>query len=157
MPVTCGSVGDIIAVGLLIKDLVTALNESRGSQAEYKQLVDKLSLLQDVLARIDALCNTAGATTGRRSEVEDLHNDTLRIAQECRKCIESFSLTLKKYGKTLGSSAGRKKGEMIMTSMASLQWLGEKKDVVKFHAEIARQTTSLIMMLVATAWYDHKT
>jgi hypothetical protein len=44
-----------------------------------------------------------------------------------------------------------------MTSMASLQWLGEKKDVVKFHAEIARQTASLIMMLVTTAWYDHKT
>ena len=97
MPVTFGSVGDIIAVGILVKDLVAALNQSRGSQAEYKQLVDELDLLQDVLARIVYLCNTPQTgTASRRLEITALHDLTLKSAQDCRKCIEGFSTGLKK-------------------------------------------------------------
>jgi hypothetical protein len=104
MPVTCGSIGDIIAIGLLVKDLVTVLNQSRGSQAEYKQLVDELNLLHNVLTRIGNLCITT-TTVGRRLEVSALHNTALQVAHSCRKCIEGFTNTrLNKYVKTLGSS-----------------------------------------------------
>jgi hypothetical protein len=158
MPVTFGSIGDIIAVGILVKDLVAALNQSRGSQAEYKQLVDELDLLGDVLARIDHLCNIAGTTTGRTFEVSALHDATLQVAQNCRKCIEGFSVRLKRYGKTLGSSGVRTKSEAFKAVAANIRWqLGEKEEVVRFRAEIASQTASLNLVLVATTWYDLKT
>jgi hypothetical protein len=157
MPVTCGSIGDIIAVSLLVKDLITALNQSRGSQAEYKQLVDELNLLKDVLDRIDHLCNSTVATAGRKFEVAALHDATLKIAQNCRKCIEGFSIRLKRYGKTLGSSGSRTKSEAFKAVAASIRWqLGEKEEVVRFRAEIASQTASLNLALTATTWYDHK-
>ena len=159
MPVTFGSVGDIIAVGLLIKDLVTALNQSRGSQTEYKQLVDELNLLEDVLARIVHLCNTAGTTTaGRIFEDSALHHATIKTAQKCGTCIKGFNIRLKKYGKTLGSSGVGKKSEAFKAVMAQIRWqLGEKEEVVRFRAEIASQTASLNLALVALTWYGHET
>lgn len=156
MPITFGSVGDIISVGLLIKDLVVALNESRGSPAEYKQLVDDLNLLHDVLARIDHVRATTGTTAGRRFEVSALHDATLQITRSCRKCIEGFNIRLKKYGKTLGSSGARKKSEAFKNAVAEIRWqLGEKEDVVRFRAEIASQTASLNLVLVATTLYEY--
>jgi hypothetical protein len=156
MPVTCGSIGDIIAVSLLVKDLVTALNQSRGSQAEYNQLVDELNLLKDVLDRIVHLCNTAGTTVAVRTfEVSALHDATLKIAQNCRKCIEAFNVGLQKYDKTLGSSGARSKREGLRSAVAQLRWrFGEKEDLVRFRADIARQTASLNLALGATTWYE---
>jgi hypothetical protein len=153
MPVTFGSVGDIIAVGLLIKDLVAALNQSRGSQAEYKQLVAELNLLQDVLARIDNLCNTT-ATAGPRLQVSDLHNTALQIALNCRKCIEGFNIQLKRYDKTLGSSRARSKKEMCKAAVAMVRWqLSKKEEVVRFRAAITGQTALLDLVLSATTLY----
>jgi len=159
MPITFGSVGDIVSVGLLIKDLVVALNESRGSQAEYKQLVDELNLLRDVLGRIDHLCNTTSTWTAtRRFEVTALHDTTLLIAQNCRKFIEGFNVRLKKYDKTLGSSGARSKSEMLKATVAKIRWqTGEKEEVVRLHAEIASQTASLSLALGATTWYEQET
>jgi hypothetical protein len=154
MPVTCGSIGDIIAIGILVKDLVTALNQSRGSQAEYKQLVDELNLLHDVLTRIGNLCN-AITTAGRRLEVSALHNTALQVAHSCRKCIEGFTNTrLKKYVKTLGSSGAREKSEAFKAAVAKIRWqLGEKEEVARFRAEIAGQTTLLDLVLSAITLY----
>jgi hypothetical protein len=155
MPVTCGSVGDIIAVSLLIKDLVTALNQSRGSQAEYTQLVDELKLLKDVLDRIVHLCKTTGATTAVRTfEVSALHDATLQIAQHCGKYIEGFNIRLQRYGKTLGSSGARTKGEALKATVAKVRWqMVEKEDVVRFRTEIASQTASLNLALGTMTLY----
>ena len=154
MPVTCGSIGDIIAIGILVKNLVTALNQSRGSQAEYKQLVDELNLLHDVLTRIGNLCN-ATTTAGRRLEVSALHNTALQVAHSCRKCIEGFTNTrLKKYVKTLGSYGAREKSEAFKAAVAKIRWqLGEKEEVARFRAEIAGQTTLLDLVLSAITLY----
>lgn len=154
MPVTFGSVGDIIAVGLLVKDLVEALNQSRGSQAEYKQLVAELNLLQDVLARIDNLCNTT-TTAGPRPQVSVLHDTAKAIAQNCRKCIEGFNIKLERYDKTLGSSGARRKSEAFKAAMAKIRWqLGEKEGVVEFRAAVAGQTALLNLVLSAITLYE---
>jgi len=158
MPITFGSVGDIISVGLLIKDLVAALNQSRGSQTEYKQLVDELNLLRDVLARIDHLCTTAATTAGRKFETSALHNTAQQITQNCRKCIGAFNIRLQKYDKPLGGAGGHNKNEALKAAVAKIRWqLGEKEDVVRFRAEIASQTASLNLALGATTWYVHRT
>lgn len=55
MPITCGSVGDIISVSLLIKDLVKCLDESRGSSAEYQTVVRELWSLDRALLEVELL------------------------------------------------------------------------------------------------------
>ena len=55
MPITFGSVGDIISVCLLIKDLVDALNDCQGSAYDYQQLVREVRSLERVLLQVNQL------------------------------------------------------------------------------------------------------
>jgi len=150
MPVTFGSVGDIIAVALLVKDLVEALDRCRGSQAEYRQLIQELRLLEDVLRKVDHLCNTSG-TSGASFETVALHQTALKITDSCRNLIQAFSARLVKYDKALGDNTQRK--NVIKSAIAKIHWqVGEKEDVVRFRAEIAARTTSLSVLLGAKTW-----
>lgn len=42
MPITFGSVGDIISISLLVKDAMKALDVSRGSGGEYQGVIREL-------------------------------------------------------------------------------------------------------------------
>lgn len=151
MPVTFGSVGDIIAVALLVKDLVEALDQSRGSQVEYRQLVQELRLLEDVLRKVDHLCNTSG-TSGFNYETVALHRTALQITDSSRKLIQTFTAKLTKYEKTLGTTSTQK-SNAIQSAFAKVRWqVGEKEDVARFRAEIAGQATSLTILLSTTTW-----
>ena len=59
MPITFGSFGDIVSLGIIIKDLVECLNNSRGSSAEYQAVVRELSSLDDALSHVKSLCESS--------------------------------------------------------------------------------------------------
>jgi len=151
MPVTFGSVGDIIAVALLVKDLVEALDQCRGSQAEYRQLIQELRLLEDVLRKVDTLCNASG-TSGASLETVALHQTALKITDSCRTLILKFVARLAKYDEALGGDNAQKRNA-LKSAFAKIRWqVGEKEEVVRFRAEMAAQTTSLSVLLGATSW-----
>ncbi|MCJ1481229.1 hypothetical protein MMC06_001385 [Schaereria dolodes] len=77
MPVTTGSVGDIIRVCLLVKDLITALDSSRGSSAEYQELVRELWALDRVLLEVELLVRTCSDII----ELNALRETARRIAE----------------------------------------------------------------------------
>ncbi len=52
MPITFGSVGDIIAVGQLAWSLGKALNTSRGSAAEYRSLIRELGAFEQAVLQV---------------------------------------------------------------------------------------------------------
>ena len=63
MPVTFGAVGDIISVYTLVKDLITALSETRGSSAEYQTTIHELQNLESILGErksLATLCDYIG-------------------------------------------------------------------------------------------------
>ena len=60
--VTFGSVGDIISIYIIIKDLVKALDDSRGSLAEYQEVIRELSALDRVLLEVELLWITCERT-----------------------------------------------------------------------------------------------
>lgn len=47
--ITFGSVGDIISICLLAKEIIGAIDESRGSAKEYQELTDELRSLERAL------------------------------------------------------------------------------------------------------------
>jgi hypothetical protein len=150
MPITFGSVGDIISVALLIKDLVEALDASRGAQAEYRQLITDLKLLEAVLKRVHHLCNEQGSACST-SEAATLQSG-LQIIESCRHCIQAFAERLEKYDSGLGKQVQRK-SNVIKSAIAKIRWqVGEKEDVLRFRAEIGGQTASLNALLGATNW-----
>jgi hypothetical protein len=142
MSITFGSVGDILSVCLIVKDLVAALDNSRGSSAEYREVIRELWGLDRALLEVDLLSRTSESTI----ELNALFNTARKAADDCRKCISSFLKKIKKYGPSL---EGGSKNFLKDTAM-KIKWVSRKDDLVKFRAEVNAHSSS-INMLLATA------
>lgn len=95
MPITFGSVGDIISVCLLVKDLVDALDKARGSKAEYQSLTRELRILDRVLLEVHLLARTHGG--GNTPELEALCETARKAVDRCKDLVSNFLVKLKKY------------------------------------------------------------
>ena len=142
MPVTFGSVGDIISVSIVIKDLVKCLDESRGSSAEYQAVIRELWSLDHALLEVALLLPLCEQS----EELGDLCHSVNRCAEQCRKCVEDFRDTTKKYQRALQRGGSR---HLVRDTAAKIGWhVSMKPDLAKFRAEITAQTSSLNMLLV---------
>lgn len=144
MPITFGSVGDIISISLLVKDLVKCLDESRGSSAEYQAVIRELWSLDHALLEVDLLLRSCRQSV----ELSDLCKTANRCAEQCRKCMEDFREKTKRYQRGL---QGGVPGNRVRDTVAKIRWhVSEKDDLVKFRAEITAYCSSMNMLL-ATA------
>ena len=75
MSATFGSLGDIVSLCNLIKDLCKALDQSRGLSTEYRAIIAGLWTLDDVLVQAELLCERHESS----DELESLA--TLRFAK----------------------------------------------------------------------------
>lgn len=53
MEVTFGSVGDFLSVILIIREVITAFNDSRGSTRDFLELTQSLEILEAALKELD--------------------------------------------------------------------------------------------------------
>ncbi|KAJ4305461.1 hypothetical protein N0V90_000992 [Kalmusia sp. IMI 367209] len=146
MPISFGAVGDIISVCLLVKDLVDALDEARGSKAEYRSVVRELWILDRALLEIDLLARTHG--NGSTPELRGLCETAQRAATKCKSLVAEFLERIKKYKASFDD--GHKPG-MLRKTVMGVRWrVGEKEALERFRVEIAG-TSSSLQMLLATA------
>ncbi len=142
--ITFGSVGDIISVCLLVKDVVDALDQSRGSSAEYQALTRELGSLERALLQVDLLSRS----TSQSAEIVDICTTATQSVQHCKKSLEVFSKRISRYGHALGDSGPRK---LMHDVSMKVRWhIAEKEAIVKFRAEVAAHSNALNMLL-ATA------
>ena len=143
MPITFGSVGDIITVSLLIKDLVKCLDESRGSSAEYQAVIRELWSLDHALLEVELLLRSCKQSV----ELSGLSDTANRCEEQCRECIRDFRDKVKRYQGALGGGTG----SLLRETTAKVRWhVSMKDDLAKFRANITAQTSSLNILL-ATA------
>ena len=143
MPITFGSVGDIITISLLIKDLVKCLDESRGSSAEYQAVIRELWSLDHALLEVELLLQSCKQSV----ELSGLSETANRCVEQCRKCIRDFRDKVKRYQGALGGDTG----SLVRETTAKVRWhVSMKDDLAKFRANITAQTSSLNILL-ATA------
>jgi len=146
MPVTFGAVGDIISVYLLVANLAEALNEARGSKAEYRATICELWLLYRALMQVELLFKTYGA--GSIPELEAVCRIGQDAASRSKHIVGAFMTRIRKYQKTF--EGGQKPNAMKGMTM-KLRWrIKEKHPLEQFHAEIAGINSTLQSML-ATA------
>ena len=144
MAVTFGAVGDIISVSLLIKDLLVALDDSRGASCEYRAIVRELYTLDSAILHVERLSRTHDATP----ELHALYGTARATVTRCRECIEDFKQKLKKYR---GSMVAGGSGNPVKDIGRRLQWsMAEKDHIARFRAEVTGYSNS-IHMLIATA------
>lgn len=139
--VTFGSVGDIIAVCLLAKSIVEALDDSRGSSAEYQGLINELRSLECSLFEIESFTRSwADAST----EVS-LQQECSKLVNECRKTLEDFQAYLKKYDCSLSKDSH---ATIVKRTGMKIKWQLLTKDTVsRFRRELAVHSTALNIMM----------
>ena len=150
MPITFGSVGDIISLSLLIKDLVRTLDNSRGSSAEYQAVIRELWSLDHALLEVEALTRSCEQT----AQLNALNATANQCAEQCRKCITRFHEHVKKFGKSLQPGGS---GNLIRDTASKLRWPSSEKELAKFRAEINAHCFSINMLLTTTGVFVHLT
>jgi hypothetical protein len=143
-PPTFGSVGDIISVCLIVKDLVSALDQARGASAEYQAVIRDLWSLERALLEVEILARTYDRTP----ELNALTATARREVDQCRECIVSFFDKIKKHGKIFdaGDSGNRWK-----SVASSIKWqLFDKDDLSKFRTLVNGHAPVINMILITS-------
>jgi hypothetical protein len=130
-------------VCLIVKDLVAALNDSRGSMAEYREVIRELWGLDRALLEVDILSRTCENTVEMNALCKTAH----QAANNCRQCPEVFTEKMRKYDSGLGEGRSR---NVFRNTTKKIQWVSEKDDLARFRAEVNAHSSS-INMLIATA------
>jgi len=141
--VTFNSVGDIISVSLLIKDLALALDSSKGAAVEYQEVTRELHVLDIALLEVERLARTHEATP----ELQALCEIARRSVDKSRICVNNFTERIKKYSSSL-AEAGT--GKPLKHAARSVQWQLGRDAVDRFRAEITSHSNAL-HMLITTA------
>ena len=98
-----GSLGDVIALINIVKDLVKAFDKRKGSSAEYQEIIRKLWAFNRVLQEVDTLCSSTVITT----ELNASRNALLSVASQARRSIEALSTGYQKFEPSLREGGSR--------------------------------------------------
>lgn len=153
MPAAFGfSVGDVIAVSILIKDVFNALDNAKGSAADYQELCRELWALDRALLEVELLSRSSDTSV----ELNALSHTVRRVADQCKECIEKFLKKVKGYERSLragGCSRGERQRSLgrLCDAGKKVMWgLTQKEEVTKFRAEINAHSSAINMLLITT-------
>ncbi|KAK4896012.1 hypothetical protein LTR27_005868 [Elasticomyces elasticus] len=132
------SVGDFVTGIQLVYDIIQCLEDSAGSQAQYRGVVLSLSSLRLALQKA-------------RDCTSDL-NDRIAIelvVKDCETTLNRFKSKIQQYEISLGGGVSVSNGS-IKAQWRKIQWhLYSEKDVHDFQAEIQAHTSALKLVLAS--------
>ena len=113
--VPVNSLGDVISIAGLIRDAVKALDETRGSAAEYRNHKEKVEQLSKLMVELE----TYYKQTGNAAQPTAVHGMTLDLAVNCRKELEAFSTSIQKFEPHFREGGS---GHDVRDASKKLQW-----------------------------------
>lgn len=135
MPLPFGvSVGDFVACIGLIKDIIDCLQDSQGSAAKYRGLLNSLESLQTALSKVKSV------------ETESREKHALKeAARQCGYTLSAFLAKIEKYQPSLKVGGS---GSAFKDSLRKIQWaFYTKDDIAQFQAEIHGHVNSITLLL----------
>ena len=125
-----GSLGDVIALINIVKDLVTAFDKRTGSSAEYQEIIRKLWAFNRVLKEVEvfgrSIKNTDEATTSCKA--------ILCVVGQARNSIEASSKGIRQFEPSLRKGGSR---SSLQDAARKAQWkLFHSDDSTKIQSEI---------------------
>ena len=136
MPITVGSVGDIIALIQLAASVKKCLGASRGSSADFQGVVELMDNLQEALLGTQTMLESIEEYKGALGSFDILEQRRLVLShiQRCRTCISDYMKTIQKYDKGLGT--GRSKNA-LSDIFRKLQWgTNERNTMERFRQDV---------------------
>jgi hypothetical protein len=139
-----GAVGDFIAVCNLIKTIISALDDARGSARDYANLIQDLNILSQTLLEVDNVFRNSPRVGG----LHGLQALAIRTSGHIRDSLNEFGAKIKKYAPSLSCGGS---GSRFRDAARKVQWKLEERDIDKFRAEILGHKTSLQILMDATS------
>jgi hypothetical protein len=131
------SVGDFVAVGKLVNDIVSSLQSVGGAKSEYQELVREFQSLYAALHHLDQLEIRASDP----SKVQMIKCAAL----SCRYPLEHFLAKMRKYEASLGPWCQSK---VCKTATDKLRWtFGEKHEIRQIQTHLNIHIGTINMML----------
>ncbi|KAF5976244.1 hypothetical protein FBULB1_7019 [Fusarium bulbicola] len=134
MEVTFGAVGDFISIGVLIKDFIELLDDSRGSAWEYNSLKQQLIFLRLNLDLAKRSYDEHYSTP----QFQDIRNTLESVVDEAERRLEDIAVKVQKYTSTLCQGSTERR---IKKVARKVQWSLEKKETEKFLLDLTRYTS----------------
>lgn len=138
------SAGDFaIAIGLIVR-ISKALRDSGGAAAEYRDILQDLQTLQQLLGLLERLRPANGSVS---------HINAIRgMALACRIPLLEFAEKIESYGAALGVDSSK---GMSIRGVKKVQWAFIVDEVVaKFRGIIAAKVYNITLLLGAFNRYD---
>ncbi|KAL8824504.1 MAG: hypothetical protein Q9191_005010, partial [Dirinaria sp. TL-2023a] len=136
------SVSDIVIGLKLIKQSIEALQDTKGSSADFRALTHEIDSLRDGLEAVEDL--KLDQQFGPKSK------QAVAIRQavsRCRQCIETFLSTIAKYQPCFRTKIPAR--ATWKANLKKIQWaLCKQDDVNRFRAQLERHSSSISMLLV---------
>ena len=141
--ISFGSVGDIISVCLLAKEILLCIDEARGSVTEYRSLSDELRCLEKALLEAALMIENHRQKIGSSFLAESIREEITNS----KSCLERFRATMSsKYDGAFRTHSPA--GPLVRLSK-SLQWrLTEKDAIIKFRDQVSVRFNALSMLIV---------
>ncbi len=147
MPITFGSVGDIISVCQVVNELLQALNDCRGSSSEYQGLMRELWSFERALLEVEQLASHCG----KLAEINALQQTAKQIATQCRSSIDDFLRKIRRYRSSLREGGS---GSSVRDAFWKIHWrTSHKDDLQKFRTIINGHLSSIDILLLTSGMY----
>ncbi|KAB5528937.1 hypothetical protein GE09DRAFT_402314 [Coniochaeta sp. 2T2.1] len=138
------SAGDFIATAGLVKNIISALDNTGGARPAYQRLKGELVAFDGALVRIQSL--EVDPTQSPQKVALQM------VAAQCRDSIDRFLTKNSKFQRTLGQAAAqpapRRRTSRWRTGLHKLEWaLMKEKSVDALRAEVAGHAATLNIIL----------
>lgn len=133
------SVGDFLAVGQLIVNILASLREPGGAKSEYQDLIRELESLHYALQHLDKLqAKTRSSTT----------LDSIKYAAlSCRRPLEQFLSKIQRYNRSLGVWA-KNDTNSFKGAVDKVRWaFGQRDEIQKLQSYINVHVATINLLL----------
>ena len=139
-----GSLGDVIALINVVKELVTAFDKRKGSSAEYQEIIRKLWAFNQVLKEVETHCRSITTT----DEATVSRDAMLCVVGQARTSIEALLKGILKFELSLRQGGSQ---SSLQDTARKAQWkLFHSDDSAKIQSEI-NMYCSILSVLITTA------
>ena len=132
------SVGDFIAVGKLINDIVKCLQSVGGAKSEYQEMVREFEILTKALVHIDHLKAADEKMTAQLNYIKF-------AALSCRYPLQDFMTKMEEYDSSLGTRA---RMDMMRKAARKVRWsFGPSGDIKQLRMYLNTHVGTINMLL----------
>ncbi|KAL8788879.1 MAG: hypothetical protein Q9195_007093 [Heterodermia aff. obscurata] len=131
MPFTpIGSLGDVVALSLIIRDLIKALDDTKGSSVQYQEFSRKLWAFKRVVQEVETVCRKREDTV----EMNALVGSICCVANQSRQCFKPFLKIIRSYRRSL--STGGSSNPVRDAFKKAQWWICRSDELSKLQTEI---------------------